>query len=60
MNLQAGQVVTLTKGDTVITGKVSGFVLKEGTTELHRIYISGIEQGFWFSDNWELHTQEGN
>lgn len=58
MNLQAGQVVTLTKGDTVITGKVSGFVLKENTNELHRIYISGIEQGFWMSDNWEL--KEGN
>lgn len=54
MALQANQLVTLIKGETRITGKVSGFVYKDNEPQLERIYISGIAQGFWISEGWEL------
>ena len=61
MAIQANQLVTLIKGETRITGKVSGFVYKDNEPQLERIYISGIAQGFWFSEGWELSiTKEGN
>ena len=54
MNIFLGDSITLTKEDTIITGKVTGIVLDD-KGELDRIYLAGLDQAFWFSyDKWLL------
>lgn len=52
MNLFLGDTITLTKGETIVTGKISGLVLDD-KNELDRLYINGLDQPFYFSiDKW--------
>lgn len=52
MNLFLGDTITLTKGETIVTGKISGLVLDD-KNELDRLYIHGLDQAFYFSiDKW--------
>jgi hypothetical protein len=57
MQVFLGDEVTLIKDrepmPTYITGQVSGIVLDD-KSELSRLYIHGIEAGFWMSDGWKL------
>lgn len=54
MNIFLGDEVTLSKGETLVTGKVTGIVLDD-KNELERLYIAGIDNAFWFSyDKWLL------
>lgn len=54
MNIFLGDEVTLSKGDTLVTGKVTGIVLDD-KNELERLYIAGIDNAFWFNyDKWLL------
>jgi hypothetical protein len=54
-----GDEVTLTNSGTTITGKITGIVVKNNSTELERIYINAIEQGFWLSSGWKIQEKEG-
>jgi hypothetical protein len=54
-----GDEVTLTNSGTTITGKITGIVVKNNSTELERIYINAIEQGFWLSSGWKIQEEEG-
>lgn len=59
MNIFLGDTITLTKSDTMVTGKVTGIVLDD-KGELERVYISGLDQAFWFSmDKWMVVDDEG-
>jgi len=59
MNIFLGDTVTLTKGATLVTGQVTGIVLDD-KGELERVYISGLDQAFWFSmDKWMVVDDEG-
>ena len=54
MNIFLGDEVTITKGDTIVTGQVTGLVL-DNNKELERLYIAGIDNAFWFSyDKWMI------
>lgn len=54
MNIFLGDEVTITKGDTIVTGQVTGLVL-DSNKELERLYIAGIDNAFWFSyDKWMI------
>lgn len=58
MNIFLGDEVTLSKGETLVTGKVTGIVLDD-RNELERVYIAGIDSAFWFNlDKW-LIVDEG-
>lgn len=48
-----GDEITLMKGDTSVTGQISGVVLDKNR-DLERIYIHGIDQAFWISDKWQI------
>lgn len=54
MNIFLGDSITLTKEETIITGKVTGIVLDD-KGELERIYLSGLDTAFWFAyDKWRV------
>lgn len=58
MNLFLGDTITLTKGETIVTGKISGLVLDD-KNELDRLYINGLDQPFYFSiDKWLVVDEE--
>lgn len=58
MNIFLGDEITLTKQDTIVTGKVTGIVLDD-KGELERIYMAGIDQAFWFAyDKWRVVDEE--
>lgn len=48
-----GDEITLLKGETSVTGQISGVVLDKNR-DLERIYIHGIDQAFWISDKWQI------
>jgi len=52
-----GDEITLLKGETSVTGQISGVVLNKNR-DLERIYIHGIDQAFWMSDAWQIAEEE--
>jgi len=57
MQVFLGDTVTLNKGETYITGPVSGVVLDD-RRELERVYIEGIDQAFYMSRHWKFVEEE--
>jgi hypothetical protein len=59
MNIFLGDRVTLMKGETWVTGNVNGVVLDD-KREISRVYIEGITDAFWMSDNWKFVDEESD
>ena len=57
MQLFLGDLVTIMKHDTWVTGTVSGIVL-DSRREVERVYIEGIDFAFWMSENWKFVEEE--
>lgn len=57
MQLYLGDYITITKGETWVTGHCTGIVLDD-RKELNRLYIHGIDNAFWMSDGWKVADEE--
>ena len=57
MQIFLGDLVTIMKNDTWVTGTVSGIVL-DSRRELERVYIESIDMAFWMADNWKFVEDE--
>lgn len=57
MQLYLGDYITITKGETWVTGHCTGIVLDD-RKELQRLYIHGIDNAFWMSDGWKVADEE--
>lgn len=57
MQLFLGDLVTITKAETWITGTVRGIVL-DSRRELERVYIESIVEAFWLKDGWKFVDDE--
>lgn len=53
MLVMLGDQITLMKGETWITGRVSGVVLDD-KKELERVYLHDLSAPFWMHDNWRI------
>lgn len=57
MHVFLGDEVTLMKGDTWVTGKISGVVLDD-KKELERVYLHDIGYTFWMHEGWKFVEEE--
>lgn len=57
MQVFLGDVVTLVKGDTWVTGQVAGVVLDD-KKEIERIHIHQIPHPFWLYEGWMFVDEE--
>lgn len=57
MQLFLGDRITITKGETWITGQISGIVLDD-RGELERIWFQHINVPFWMAHNWKFVDEE--
>ena len=53
MQIFLGDEVTLIRGDTSVSGQVSGIILDD-KRELERLYVYGIDQAFWMNKGWAV------
>lgn len=56
MQVFLGDLVTIIKGETVVTGRVEGLKMIHG--ELERIAITNVDSWFWLSDGWLFAEEE--
>ena len=52
MQVKLGDRITLGRGDTRVTGTVSGLVLKEDK-QTDRVYVENVAIPFYTGDGWE-------
>lgn len=52
-----GDLVTIIKGETVISGRIEGLKMLNG--ELERIAFKSIDNWFWLNDGWLFAEEEG-
>ena len=50
MQVFLGDLVTIMKGDTIVTGKVEGLKLDRG--QLEKVAIEGIDTWFYLGNGW--------
>ena len=53
MQIFLGDRITIVKGETWITGQISGVTLDD-RGELERIKFQHIDSQFWMSQNWKF------
>ncbi len=57
MNIFLGDYISVIKETktepTLVSGRCAGIVL-DANDQLERIYITGIDQGFWISQGWKF------
>lgn len=56
MQIFLGDLVTIVKGETVVTGRVEGLKMLNG--ELERIALKGIDTWFYLNDGWLFAEEE--
>lgn len=51
-----GDYVVLTKGNTVVTGVISGFLMEDG--DVRYVFVDNIKNSFSLAE-WHIHGTEG-